>query len=86
MAHTINNCPVAIEDIHNANTVYGCNVPILKGKTVRQKLKRVKTEYIEVPENLKESIGKLTVAADFVFVNRIPFLVSVLRGVNFITV
>ena len=30
-----------------------------------------------------ESIGKLTFAADVIFVNGIPFVVSVSKGVNF---
>ena len=35
---------------------------------------------------MQERIGKMTVAADVIFVNRIPFAVSVLREVNFTTV
>ena len=83
MLHTINNSPVPIEDVRNAKTIYGYNVPTLKTKTVRQQHKRVEAEYTEVPDSLKESIEKLTVAADIIFMNVIPFLFSVLRGVNF---
>ena len=83
MIRIINNCPVTIEDIHNANTIYKCNVPTLKGKIVRKQLKRIQAEYIEVPERLKEIILNLEVAADVMFVNGIPFWVSVLRGFNF---
>ena len=32
MVFTIKNCPVAIEDVHNANTIYGCDVTTLKGQ------------------------------------------------------
>ena len=32
---------------------------------------------------MKERIGKLKVAADFMFVKGIPFVISVLRGFNF---
>ena len=46
----------------------------------------VQVEYIEVPESLQEMIGNLTVAADVIFVNRIPFVVSVPKGVHFKTV
>ena len=35
---------------------------------------------------MQERVGKLTIASDVVFVNGIPFLVSVSTGVNFTTV
>ena len=48
MVRNINNFPVTIEDVRNANTIYGCNVLTLKGETVLQQPKRVQAEYIEV--------------------------------------
>ena len=48
MVRNINNCPVTIEDVRNANTIYGCNVLTLKGETFLQQPKRVQAEYIEV--------------------------------------
>ena len=32
MVRTIDNFPVTIEDVRNANTIYGCDVTTLKGK------------------------------------------------------
>ena len=81
MVRSINNFPVTIEDVRNSNTIYGCNAPILKVKTVRQQPNCVQAEYIEVPDRLWGSIGKLIVADDVVFVNGIPFVVSVLTEV-----
>ena len=43
MVCTIKNLPVAIEDVRNANTIYGCNVPTLKGKKYLQQTKRMQT-------------------------------------------
>ena len=43
MVFTIKNCPVAIEDVRNANTIYGCNFPTLKGKKYRQQTKHKQT-------------------------------------------
>ena len=82
MVLTINILPVTIEDVCNANNIYGYNVPTLKGNTVRQQPNCVQEEYIEVPGSLKERIGNLKVVADVMFVNGIPFVVSVSRGVN----
>ena len=39
IVHIINNFLVTIEYIRNANTIYGCDVPTLKGKTVRKQPK-----------------------------------------------
>ena len=55
------------------------------GKIVRQQPKRIQTEYIVVLESLRERIGNMTVSSDVIFLNEIPFVVSVFRGVNFIT-
>ena len=86
MVRTIKDLRVIIDDVCNANTIYRCDVTTLKGKTSRQQLNRVQSEYIEVPDSLRENIGKLKVAADVMFVKKIPFVVSGLRGVNFIIV
>ena len=83
MVRNIKNPPFTIEDVINANTIYGCNVPTFKVKTVHQKPKRVRAEYLEVYDSLRESIGNMTFADDVMFVNGIPFLVSVLIWVNF---
>ena len=41
MVGTINNFPVTIEDFCNSNTIYGCDFPTLKVKSVHQQSKRV---------------------------------------------
>ena len=50
MVRTINNFPVTIEDVCNANTIYECDIPTLKGKPVRQQQNNVQSEYIGVPD------------------------------------
>ena len=81
MACTINNCPVIIEDVRKANNIYSCNFITLKGVTFLRQPKWVQTEYIEVPDSFQERIGNMTVAADVMFLNNIPFVVIFLRGV-----
>ena len=82
MLRTIKYFPVIIADICNANNIYRCDVPTLKGKNVRQQPKRVQAECIEAPDSMNEKIGNLTVADDVMFANGIPFVVSVSGGVN----
>ena len=86
MVRTIKNFPVTIGEVFKSTTIYGCGVPTLKGKTFRQQPNHIQAEYIEVTDSVKGRVGNLTVAAYFMSVNIIPFVVSVLRGVNFITV
>ena len=83
MVCTFNNFSVIIGDVLNDNKIYDCNVPSLKGKTIRWQPKRIQTEYIEVPEILRGIIGNLMVTYDIMFMNNISFVFSVFRGVNF---
>ena len=83
MVSTINNFPVTIEEFCNSNTIYGWDVPTLKGKPVHQQSKRVQVEYKEVLGRLQESIGNMTVESDVMFMNRIQFVINVLIGANF---
>ena len=86
MVYPINDFPVSIEDVCNTNTIYGFDFPPLKGKTFRQHPDCVQTEYIEVPDSLRERIGDLTVEDYVIFLDGIPFVVIVFSGVNFTTV
>ena len=83
MVRTINSCSVRIQDVCNTNNICGYDVPTLNGKTVLQKPEHVQTEYIEIPDSLRERTGKLMVSDDVMFVTNIPFVVSFSSGVNF---
>ena len=85
MVRIIKYCPVTIEEVCNTNTIFGCNGPTIKGKTILQQPNRVQAVYIEVPDSLRERVGNMTVAADVMFEKIIPFVVSLLRVVNFTT-
>ena len=54
-SNIIQNCPVTVEDVTIAEKIYGPDISSLKGKSMRQKLKPVKKDTIEIP---KESITK----------------------------
>ncbi len=43
------------------------------------------TNYVQIPRALLEQHQQVTLAVDVMFVNRVPFLVSVARGINLIT-
>ena len=81
----IRNCPITPTDIANAKKIFGPNVPSIKGKPVRRKPILMVSDYVDVPPQILDLTRKVEVASDVMFVNGIPFLVSVSRRLQFIT-
>jgi hypothetical protein len=67
-------------------TLYGLDLATIRGKTVWCKPTRVITDYVEIPRALIGVNQRVTLAADIMFVNLVPFLVSVLHNINLITI
>jgi hypothetical protein len=84
-ANMIQNCPVTPPDITNANTIYGPDLAGTRGKTVRKKPDRVMLDYVAVPHEFMKLHKYVTLVADVMFVNGIAFLVTMSRGIKFIT-
>jgi hypothetical protein len=53
---------------------------------VRKTPVHVTTDYVQIPRGILERHRLVVLAVDVMFVNHVPFLVSVARGLNFITV
>ena len=82
----INNCPVTRDDIVFAERIYGANVSVLKGKTVRCKPIPVCIDYVQIPKELHKLHCDMTLAANIMFVQGIPFFVTVLCNIKFTTI
>ena len=82
----IMKCPTTTRDINNANTIFGRNFRTLKGKTVRRQPRPVVSDYMEIPEEIKQMNRDVELSADIMFVNEIPFLVTISRRIMFTTV
>ena len=82
----LKDCPITNADTTNANTIFGTDLATIRGKTVRRRPKRVITDYVNIPRELVEVNQRVTLAADVMFVNSVPFLVSVSRNINLITI
>jgi Reverse transcriptase (RNA-dependent DNA polymerase)/Zinc knuckle len=80
------NCPITAVDIMAAENIYGPDLGSLKGKTVRRKVDHVEAIVTDVPCSIYERYKDVTVCADIMKVNGIPFLVSISRGIRFGTV
>ena len=85
-AEGIINCPVEVNDINNSSTIFGPNCNRLRGESTRQKLKRVREEYIKTPRDFYRLNKFVTLTADVIFVNSIPFLVTLSGNIILITV
>ena len=81
----IKDCPVTIEDIKVAETIYGKDIATLKGKTTRRTSKPVVNDYIEVPVGLKNLHRNVELCTDIMCVNQIPFLVTISKRMQYRT-
>jgi hypothetical protein len=85
-SNMIKNCPVISTDVANANTIFGPDLATLKGKTVRITPPPVATDYVQISKEIISLNRNVTLAIDIVFVNGLPFLVSISQKIKFTTV
>ena len=69
----------------NSNAIFGPNIAGVRGKPVRQKSEIVMTDYVAVPREFLELHKYVTLVADVCFVNNVAFLVTISRGIKFVT-
>ncbi len=67
------NCPVTVHDIENANHIFGPDLTNLRGETIRTKPEHVCIEYVQIPRDFVELHKYVTLVADVMFVNGLPF-------------
>ena len=70
------NLSVVSSDAPNARTLFGPNRPGLRGKTVRQRPERVIPEYLDIPQDFYRLHHFVTLTADVMFVNSLPFFTT----------
>ena len=79
-------CPVTPADVRNATSIYGPNLGSLKGKTVYRPSPHVSAGTDGVLPDIMAQHRNVTLAIDPMFVNKIPFLITVSRHLRFVTV
>jgi len=74
------NCPVLKQDIVAEENTFGPDLGILKGKTVRNKTEQVR---ISQSAPIPEIYRKVVLAIGIMYVNDIPFLITISRNIQF---
>jgi hypothetical protein len=78
--------PFTTTDLTNSDALFGPDRGAIRGKTVRKKPSRVRPDLIRLPQQLYERLKIVTLAADVMFVNGLPFFITKSRGIKLITV
>ena len=75
------DCPITNADIVNAHKIFDTDLANLRGKTVRRRPEHVSGEIIDIPQQILDNQSNVTLSADVMFVNGVPFLVSSSRNI-----
>jgi hypothetical protein len=79
------NCPITRDDIIAAEHIFGPDVGSLKGKTVHRAPERVHATMNNLPPVLMSRYRDVALSGDIMFVNRIPFFMTIARNIRFAT-
>jgi hypothetical protein len=85
-SNQIKDYPVMIQDIDVAAKIWGKNIAALKGKTTQSKTHPVARDYVKVPKELLKLHKEVFLTTDILFVNKIPFFLTLSRKICFTAV
>jgi hypothetical protein len=84
-SNMIKNCSVTTTDIDNARKLFCDEIATLRGKTVRNTPDAMMADYVEIPKEILDLNKAVTIAADVMFMNGLPFVVTISQKIKFAT-
>ena len=79
----IPNCPITVQDIKNAELIWGPDIGSLKGKTVRTQPPAVRVTGTDIPVTIMQHYKDVTLSVDVMKVTGIPFLMTISKHIKF---
>ena len=76
-SHAIKKCPLLLEDITIANTIFGPDLRSLKGKTVRTTPSPVEQDYAVFLVSICQMHRHVNLEVDIMYINSLTFLETV---------
>jgi hypothetical protein len=82
----LNTCSVTLDDLDNANFVFGPKARgNIRGSTTRAKPDKVNVGKVEIPRDFYKLHKFVTLSADVMFCNGLPFMTTVSHHIDFLT-
>ena len=81
----IPNIKVTVDDIKNAEMIFGKDLGAIMGKTTRNRPSPVVSDVILLPPDILEAHKEVTLSADIFFVNGIAFFTTISQHIKFVT-
>ena len=81
----LEGCGTSRKDVTIAEHIYGPSRSALKGKTTTPTMGHVREEIEPIPDFVTDNYKQVTIGVDIMYVNRIPFVVSLSRHIYFTT-
>eukprot|EP00956_Cyclotella_meneghiniana_P035517 scaffold115573_cov38-Cyclotella_meneghiniana.AAC.1 len=82
----VRNWPFTAKDLANGDLIFGPDRGAMRGKTTRKKPSKVRPQLVSIPQQLFERIREVVLAADVMFVDGLPFFVTLSRGIKLFTI
>ena len=79
------NCPITQDDIIAAEHIFGPDIGSVNGKTVRRTGEQVQARITNIPIMIMSRYRDVVLGADIMYVNKIPFFMSISRNIRFAT-
>jgi hypothetical protein len=82
-ANGVRDSPVLLEDIKNAEKVFGPDLGTLKGKSTRKQPKPVRHEWVDLPAEIPKEFHELVLCIDAMFINQVCFLTAIDKTIKY---